>query len=86
MALATHRKALCAQIAEHAAETHTQQLAVIEQALGDKVAVISPQVLSNLIAGLGRMLVMEKGLGISAGHDETRVWFERWLEGLSEKA
>ncbi len=86
MAMATHRKALQAAMAEHAGETHRLQLEVIEQALGDRARDIPADVLATLIAGIGRALVMESGLGISTGHIRAREWFEGWLDGLTAKS
>jgi len=85
MALASHRKALQAEISAHASHSQSQMQAVLERALGDKAKDVPPQVLAILISGVGRMLVMETGLGISAGHDAARVWFEGWLDSLTAK-
>lgn len=38
---------------------------------------LSPEVASVLIAAIGRALVMEGAIGISAGHDATRAFVER---------
>ena len=83
MAMAVHRKALREAMAEHAGGSHAQQLAVIERALGDKAKDISPVVLTTMISALGRSLVMEAGVGVGDGHEETRVWVEKLLQDLS---
>ena len=84
MALAVHRKALREAMAEHGGGSHAQQLAVIERALGDKAKDISPVVVATMIAALGRSLVMEAGVGVDDGHEETRGWFEKLLKDLSQ--
>ena len=73
MAMAAHRKALQAAIAEHAGKSHALQLAVIEKALGDRASVVPPTVMATMIAALGRSLVMEQGIGAGEGHEETRI-------------
>jgi hypothetical protein len=35
-----------------------------------------------ILAGIGRALVMENGLGIGSGHDEARATVEAWLDRL----
>lgn len=84
MAMAVHRKALRAAIVDHATGSHQRQLDVIARALGERGVDVPPQVLSVLIAGFGRQLVTEGGLGIDAGHAEARDWFEGWLGRLSK--
>lgn len=86
MAMATHREVLRTAMSEHAGHTHRMQLAVIERALGDRAAEIPPVVLATLISALGRSLVLEGGLDISAGHAEAAAWFEDWLRELAGKS
>jgi AcrR family transcriptional regulator len=85
MAMAPHREALKAAMVEHAAQSHALQLEVIEKALGERAKDIPPHIFANLIAALGRSLVMEGGIGISDGHLDTRAWIENWLAGFSAK-
>ena len=33
-------------------------------------------------AGIGRVLIMEGGLGVTGGHEEARKFVERWLDEL----
>ncbi len=86
MAMAVHREALKAAISEHAGESQKLIIATIERALGDKAKDNNPTVLATMISALGRSLVMEAGIGAGYGHEETRVWFEGWLKGLTAKA
>lgn len=83
MALATHRKALQAEMKAHSGESHAKQLVVLERVLGDRAKTLPPQVLANLISGVGRMMVLETGTGVSDGHAAMRVWFEAWLGQLA---
>ena len=39
--------------------------------------------LSLVLAGIGRALVMEGGLGVTAGHEEARAFVEQWLDKLA---
>ena len=86
MAMATHRDVLREAMAEHSAQTYRLQLAVIERALGNRATEVPPGVLATLISALGRSLVMEGGVGVSAGHAETSAWFENWLRELAGKS
>lgn len=83
MAMATHREVLRIAMAEHAAQTHRLQLAVIERVLGERSDEVPPGVLVTLISALGRSLVLESGLSVSEGHGEASAWFENWLRKLA---
>ena len=83
MAMAAHRKSLQEAIGEHSSQSHALQVAVIERALGKGKGSVPPEVLSTLIAAVGRSLVMESGIGSHSAHQETRAWFENWLSSLT---
>jgi AcrR family transcriptional regulator len=83
MALAIHRDGIRAEIVRHSDAMRARQAAVIERVLGPKLAAIgAPAGLSVILAGIGRALVMENGLGIGSGHDEARATVEAWLDRL----
>lgn len=83
MALAIHRDGIRAEIAKHSDAMRARQTELFERLLGERLADIgAPAGLSVVLAGIGRALVMENGLGISTGHAETRALVETWLDRL----
>jgi hypothetical protein len=36
-----------------------------------------------VLAGIGRALVMEGGLGVTSGHEDARAFVEEWLDRLA---
>ena len=85
MALANHRKAIRAEIAryaERARDTLAEFLGRVPIA-GDGRN--SPAGAALLMAGIARALVMEGGLGISAGHREARAMVEAWLDAIEPR-
>jgi hypothetical protein len=83
MALAIHREGIRAEIARHSEEMRMRQSELFERLLGPRLAEIgAPAGLSVILAGIGRVLVMENGLGISAGHAEAREIVDKWLDRL----
>ena len=86
MALANHRKAIRAEIAKHSEDMRARQSILFEQLLGEKLAGregVSSAGISVLLAGIGRALVMEHNLGVTAGHTEARAFVEDWLNQIS---
>jgi AcrR family transcriptional regulator len=86
MALANHRKAIRAEIADHSERMRRRQVAAFEKLIGDRVAgpeACGPAGLSLVLAGIGRALVMEGGLGVTAGHAEAAQFVEQWLDQLA---
>jgi AcrR family transcriptional regulator len=84
-ALAGHRKAIRAEIADYAERFRIQQLAALTEVLHDRgidPEELPPVVVLVLMTSLSRVLVMEDGLGMSVGHHETRDLIERWLVRL----
>lgn len=85
MALANHRKAIRTEIARHVEEVRARQAEVLAKVLGDRIAKFGgcpPEGLSLILAGIGRALIMEGALGVSAGHKEAADWVERWMDAL----
>ncbi len=84
-ALANHRKALRAQIAHYAERFRDEQRKAVAGALGrygidpDEVP---PVVFAVLATSVSRVLVMERALGMSAGHAETVDFVEAYLRRL----
>jgi AcrR family transcriptional regulator len=88
MALANHREVIRVEIKRHCDEMRERQVAAIERVLRERLAldpVLTAPGLSLILAGVGRALVIEGGLGITAGHDDARRWVESWLEQLMSK-
>ncbi|HEY0959652.1 MAG TPA: TetR/AcrR family transcriptional regulator [Novosphingobium sp.] len=85
MALANHRKAVRAHLAEHVEEMRQREVEIFSRVLGDRLAGpdgCPPAGLSLVLAGIGRALVMEGGLGVTSGHKEAMAFVEQWLDRL----
>jgi AcrR family transcriptional regulator len=86
MALANHRKAIRAFMVEHSEQMRARQVAMLARLpvqVGSSFADCPPAGLSLLLAGVGRALVMEGGMGVVSGHAEARAFVEQWLERLA---
>ena len=62
-----------------------REVEIFTKLLGERVAGpdgVPPAGLSLVLAGIGRALVMEGGLGVTAGHEEARAFVEQWLDQL----
>ena len=85
MALARHRKAIRAELAqtgERLRATQTAGLSQLLEAYELGPAFKSPEVMSLVISGVARMLVMEELLGIKGGHAQLAAFVEETLERL----
>jgi AcrR family transcriptional regulator len=73
MALGNHRKQIRAELAAGAEAFREAQVAALTFILREHRAdqPLPPEVASVLIAAVGRLLVIETGLGITTGHDKT---------------
>lgn len=86
MALANHRKVIRDEISRYAEFGRGVQTGTIARLLsrrGIAAEVCPASALSLIITGIYRVLVMENGLGILAGHEEARDVMQRlidWLE------
>jgi AcrR family transcriptional regulator len=86
MALANHRPAIRAEIAEHSERMRARQVEALVRMLGDRLSGpggCPPAALTVILAGIGRALMMEGGFGVKGGHDEAREWVEQWLAKLA---
>ncbi|WP_082933093.1 TetR/AcrR family transcriptional regulator [Mycolicibacterium elephantis] len=83
MALANHRKAIRSEIAAYAdrfgeAEEGAMRLALA--AHGVDVEEFPPVVMSMILTSLARVLLLERGLGITRGHADAQAFVERHLQ------
>jgi AcrR family transcriptional regulator len=84
-ALANHRKALRAEIAYYAErfrEEQSKAVATVLERYGVDPEELPPVVALVLMTGVSQVLVIEKALGMSAGHAETVEIVERYLRRL----
>lgn len=89
MALANHRDAIRVHMAEHCEAMRQREVDILSRLIGERLAgpgACPPAGLSLVLAGIGRALVMEGGLGVSSGHDEARAFVEQWLDQLAPQA
>lgn len=85
MAMANHREAVRRHMAEHSQAMRDRQTEILKHILGDRLKVLEgfdPAGLSVVLAGIGRAIVMEEGLGVTAGHAEAMAIVETWLAKL----
>lgn len=80
IALAIRRPAIRAQIAAHSEAMRATQASRI-------AALIAPDgpsaaALALIMAGIGRAITMEAGLGVTSGHDEAGQWVAQWLDSV----
>lgn len=82
LALGNHSQGVRAEIAKVTEETRQLQLEAIRNAVGldgAELGRLSPEVLLFLLTGIPRLIRIERGVGISADHDEVLDTFERYL-------
>ena len=85
IALANHRKALRAEIARYAELFRKEQIKALTSAMARyevDFEEFSPTVLMVLMTGATQALVQEKMLDMTAGHEETFRFAEKWLTYL----
>ncbi|MGH6743612.1 TetR family transcriptional regulator [Novosphingobium sp. PhB55] len=85
MALANHRPAVREKMAEHSIAMRRRQVEILERLLGDRLKAVEgfdPAGLTVILAGIGRCIVMEEGLGAEMGHEQARRIVESWLDRL----
>ena len=83
LALANHRKAIQAEIAEVADRFRKVQLEALSgvfEGYGIDPELFPPSAIAVLMAAIPRVIVIEEALGMSAGHSEARALVERYLE------
>jgi AcrR family transcriptional regulator len=84
-ALANHRKEIRAEIARYATIFRELQLDALAAGLaraGVTNEQIPPIVALVIMTGIGQVIAIENGLGISEGHDETIAYVERAIERM----
>jgi hypothetical protein len=82
-ALSRHRKAVRAEIAEYGERFRRLQLDTVRRALEAHGVVddaVTPEAIVVLFTSLSTTMVLERGLGMSTGHDEAVTLVERLLE------
>lgn len=84
MALGNHRKEIRAELASGAERFREAQVAALTYILREHNGggALPPEVVSVLIASIGRLVVIESGLGITNGHDKTLELVSEYLERL----
>lgn len=85
MGLANHRKALRVEIAFYAEQFRAQQVQAFTDALqryGYEVADVPPVVWAVFATSVSQVLVMERSLGMTAGHAEMLAFCEDWMRRL----
>ena len=85
VALANHRKAVRAEVARYAERFRAAQIEAVTAALaaqGVDEDQIPPVVALLLMTGIGQVLALEGGLGVTAGHDTTLDYIERKISEL----
>ncbi|MDH6247746.1 TetR/AcrR family transcriptional regulator [Mycobacterium sp. OTB74] len=82
MALGNHRKEIQAELAAGAERFREAQVAALTFILREHQGngQLPPEVVSVLIAAVGRLLVLETGLGITTGHDKTIELVSEYLD------
>jgi hypothetical protein len=81
--LANHRKAIRSEIASYAERFRDLEESAVTLALrahGVDTEVFPPVVMSMIVASLARIVLLERGLGISSGHAEAKAFIERYLD------
>jgi AcrR family transcriptional regulator len=83
VALANHRPALKREIAKYARRFRNAQLKVAQAAMAREPEIgdhVPPMVILLLTTGLAQLVALDRSLGVTTGHKETREWIEQWLD------
>jgi AcrR family transcriptional regulator len=83
LAMANHRKAVRSEIVSYAMRFRDIEEGAMTLALkarGIDLELFPPVVMSMIMGSLARMVLHEKGLGITRGHDQARAFIEQCLE------
>ncbi|MGE2721959.1 TetR/AcrR family transcriptional regulator [Mycolicibacterium celeriflavum] len=89
MALANHRKAIRSEIAAYAERfggVEENVVAAAMKAHGADVEAFPPVVMSMIVTSLARIVLLERGLGITRGHAEAEEFIERYLDRFEIKS
>ena len=85
VALANHRKSIRAEIARYAERSRAAQLSALTAALrADGIAPdqVPPIVALLFMTGLSQVLSLERGLGVTAGHEATTMFVQSVIDRL----
>jgi len=88
-ALANHRKAVGAEIARYARRFRSAQIGALTAALqraGVPTEQMPPLVALVIMTGVGQVLSIERGLGLTDGHAETVAYIEAAIERMDPSA
>jgi len=88
MAIANHRKSIRAHMLEHSEAMRARQTKALEKALGDRIDQLQgleAEGLTVVLAGIGRALIMEGGLGVGSGHAKARAYVEALIDRISPR-
>lgn len=87
IALAIHRPAIREKIAGHSGKMRERQAKRIGEVLANRLEAdgATSAGLILVLAGIGRALMMESALGVTAGHDDARRWVDHWLDRLQQQ-
>ncbi|MGV0717740.1 TetR/AcrR family transcriptional regulator [Mycolicibacterium sp. XJ662] len=83
MALANHRKEIRSEIAAYAdrfGDAEESAMALVLRAHDVDVDAFPPVVMSMILTSLARVLLLERGLGITRGHAEAQAFIDRHLQ------
>jgi AcrR family transcriptional regulator len=83
MALANHRKEIRSEIvsyAERFGDIEASAVTLAMRAHGVDVDAFPPVVMSMIVTSLARILLLERGLGITRGHAEVDAFVAQYLE------
>jgi len=82
MALSNHRKEIRAELAAGAERFREAQVAALTFILREHAdgETLPPEVVSVLIAAIGRLIVLESALGITTGHQKTLQLVQEYLQ------
>ncbi|AMO61114.1 transcriptional regulator [Mycolicibacterium phlei] len=82
IALANHRKAIRSEIADYAERFAAAEEAAVAATMAAhdiNTEEYPPVVMSMIVSSLARILLLERGLGITRGHDEVEAFIQRYL-------
>jgi AcrR family transcriptional regulator len=80
IALANHRKAIAAELAEQVAESRQAQLEAMQRLVGETDAVdLPPEAMLVLIASVSRTIALEESLGMEEGLAQVAEFVERLI-------
>ena len=85
VALANHRKEIRSEIARYAERFRTMQVAALVDILesaGVDTSAFPPGAVSVFLTSLSRVVIMERTLGLTAGHADAVAVAERFIEQL----